>query len=272
MIQKKILYTIAIFFAGIVTNAFGQTDSSGKYYNSFDGTKIYYEVRGSGPTVVLVHGFIVNGESWKRTSLYNELLKSGFQVITLDMRGNGKSDKPHDPKAYENDAETKDIMGLLSSLGVKSYSAVGYSRGSIITSRLLVQDKRIRAAVIGGMGSDFTDTAWPRRKMFYRALIGEDVPELASMVKYVKDSGLDQLALAYLQKSQPSTSPTELSKVNKPVLIICGTEDSDNGSSESLTKLIPGAIHRSCPGDHGAAVRTPEFSTEVISFLKGNSL
>ena len=105
--------------------------------------------------------------------------------------------------------------------------------------------------------------------MFYRALIGENVPELASMVKYVKDSGLDQLALAYLQRSQPSTSPAELSKVNRPVLIICGTEDSDNGSSESLTKLIPGAIHRSCPGNHGAAVRTPEFSKEVIAFLQG---
>ena len=37
------------------------------------------------------------GESWKKTSLYDDLLKAGFKVITLDLRGNGKSDKPHDP-------------------------------------------------------------------------------------------------------------------------------------------------------------------------------
>ncbi len=145
---------------------------------------------------------------------------------------------------------------------------MGYSRGSIIASRLLVLDPRVRAAVLGGMGADFTDTAWPRRKMFYRALIGEDVPELVSMVKYVKDSGLDQLALAYLQKSQPSTSKQELSRVCKPVLVISGDQDSDNGSSRELTALIPGALHATVPGDHGGASKTREFSDAVIHFFK----
>jgi len=47
---------------------------SGAYFKSFDSTKIYYEVRGNGDAVVLVHGFIVNGQSWKRTELYKNLL------------------------------------------------------------------------------------------------------------------------------------------------------------------------------------------------------
>jgi hypothetical protein len=61
-------------------------------------------------------------------------------------------------------------------------------------------DSRIKKAVLGGMGADFTDPEWPRRKMFYRALMGESVPELEGAVKRVKENGLDQLALAYLQK------------------------------------------------------------------------
>jgi len=65
---------------------------SGAYFRSFDGTKIYYEVRGSGETVLLVHGFIVNGQSWKRTELYKDLLIAGYKVIILDQRGNGISD------------------------------------------------------------------------------------------------------------------------------------------------------------------------------------
>ena len=47
---------------------------TGRFFTSFDSTKIYYEVRGTGDAVVLVHGFIVNGQSWKRTELYKDLL------------------------------------------------------------------------------------------------------------------------------------------------------------------------------------------------------
>jgi pimeloyl-ACP methyl ester carboxylesterase len=241
---------------------------SGAYFISFDSTKIYYEVRGNGDAVVLVHGFIVNGQSWKRTELYKNLLEEGYKVIILDQRGNGFSDKPHTPEAYENDAEAKDIMGLMNKLKIKKYSAVGYSRGSIIVSRLLVLDKKIKKGVMGGMGAEFTNPEWPRRIMFYKALSGEPVPELASMVENVKKQGLDQQALAYLQRSQPSTSKEELGKIKQPVLVICGDKDSDNGSAKELADLFKHPTYKITPGDHGGASRTKEFSTEVISFLQ----
>ncbi|MEJ0102476.1 MAG: alpha/beta fold hydrolase [Bacteroidota bacterium] len=238
------------------------------YLTSFDGTEIYYEVRGKGEAVILVHGFIVNSQSWKSTALYNDLVSSGYKVIILDQRGNGRSGKPHDSTAYENDAEAKDIMALAKKLGVKKYNAVGYSRGSIIVSRLLVLDKNIQKAVIGGMGSDFTNPGWPRRIMFYHALRGDSVPELKEMVNNVKKQGLDQTALAYLQRSQPSTSKEELSAIKQPVLVICGDHDADNGSAKDLTALIPTASFVTVPGVHNDASHNKEFSTAVISFLQ----
>lgn len=241
------------------------------YFNSFDGTKIYYEVRGEGKPVLLVHGFIVNSNSWKGTALYSDLLNDGYKVILLDMRGNGKSGKPHDTAAYANDAESKDIMKLVDLLKINSYGVVGYSRGSIITARLLVMDKRIHDAVMGGMGADFTNPQWPRRIMFYRALMGDSVPELKGAVDYVKQQGFDQLALAYLQKEQPSTSKEELSKITQPVLVISGDQDSDNGSSKELAKLLPNSSVASAPGDHNHAAATAEFSKEVMGFLKKNN-
>lgn len=241
------------------------------YFSSFDGTKIYYEVRGEGKPVLLVHGFIVNGDSWKRTTLYTDLLNDGYKVITLDMRGNGKSDKPHDSTAYDNDAEAKDIMLLMKFLNTDQYSVVGYSRGSIITARLLVFDKRIQTAVLGGMGTDFTNPLWPRRIQFYRALTGYSIPELKSMVNYVQQQGFDERALAYLQRSQPSTSKEALSNITQPVLVISGSEDADNGSAKELAKLLPNSALGACPGDHNHASATPEFSKEVISFLKKNN-
>lgn len=240
------------------------------YFSSFDGTKIYYEVHGKGKPVLLVHGFIVDGSSWKRTALCNDLLNNGYKVVIPDMRGNGKSGKPHDSTAYDNDAEARDIMLLMNSLKANQYSVVGYSRGSIITARLLVLDKRIHSAILGGMGADFTNPQWPRRIMFYRALMGDSIPELKGMVNYIHQQKLDQLALAYLQRSQPSTSKEELSKVKQPVLVMSGSEDVDNGSAAELAKLLPNSTTGICPGDHNHASATPEFANEVIHFFQKN--
>jgi len=263
-----LLLSILVVFAEKVSagSQLNPSDSSG-FFTSFDGVKIYYEVRGTGKAVLLVHGFVVDGESWKKTSLYDDLLKAGFKVITLDLRGNGKSDKPHDCDAYGKDAEAKDMIGLMQMLGITNYDVVGYSRGSVITARLLVLDKRISKAVMGGIGIDFTNPEWPRRISFYKALSGEPSKELEGLVKRVKEMGLDQQALACMQKEQPSTSKEALAAVKQPVLIICGDNDADNGSSLELVKLIPEGIHETVPGDHGSASRTKEFSQKVISFI-----
>ena len=272
--MRLLLFFISCFFVNITT---AQTDSlSAKfpvysnYLSSFDGTKIYYETRGAGKPVLLVHGFISTSTSWKRGRLYYDLLNAGYKVIILDMRGNGKSDKPHDSTAYDNDAEAKDIMLLMHRLKIKQYSAVGYSRGSIITARLLVLDKRVVNAVMGGMGTDFTNPNWPRRIMFYHAMMGDSIPELKGAVDYVKQQHLDQLALAYLQRSQPSTSKEILSKIKTPVLVVCGDKDSDNGSAADLAKLLPHAEYATVPGDHNHASATSEFSNAVIKFFKTN--
>lgn len=269
----RIVSLVISFF--IINHTFAQADSlstkfpiDSGYFSSFDGTKIYYESRGEGFPVLLVHGFISTSTSWKRTALYFDLLNQGHRVIILDMRGNGKSGKPHDSTAYDNDAEAKDIIGLLDFLKITSYNVVGYSRGSIITARLLVLDKRIQNAVLGGMGVDFTNPQWPRRIMFYHALMGDSIPELSGMIAYVQRQKLDQLALAYLQRSQPSTSKEELSRIKQPVLIISGDKDSDNGSTSQLAKLLPNTTVKTVPGDHNHASATPEFSAEVISFFK----
>lgn len=251
-----------------------QTDSLSAYkkdsafYTSPDGTKIYYEVRGSGEPVLLVHGFIVNGESWKRAALYSDLLRNDFKVITLDLRGNGRSGKPHTDLAYANDAEAKDIMGLLKSLGIKNYKAVGYSRGSIITARLLELDPNLKAAVLGGMGAEFTNPQWPRRIQFYKALSGEPIKEFEGAINYVKSAGLDREALALMQKHQPSTAPAVLKKLKQKVLVISGDADNDNGSAEELAALIPGAVVVRVPGNHNGTSATKPFSDAVIGFLK----
>jgi pimeloyl-ACP methyl ester carboxylesterase len=243
-----------------------KTDSG--YFTSFDKTKIYYEVRGEGYPVILIHGFIVTGASWKNTALLTALLKEGYKVIIPDLRGNGHSDKPRNEAAYASDAEAKDIMGLASFLNLNNYNVVGYSRGSIITARLLVLDKRVNKAVLGGMGTGFTDPNWPRRIQFYEALSGRPVRELQGMVDNVKKQGLDTMVLAYLQKEQPYTLPAALAQIKQKVLIICGDKDSDNGSAQDLKNMFPNASLTIVPGDHNNASKTVQFADAVQTFFK----
>ena len=260
--------TLLLFLVFLFHQGKAQQQDSIQYFSSFDGTKIAYQVKGEGEPVLLVHGFMNTGESWKRSALYSDLLTGGYKVILIDQRGNGRSDKPHTAEAYAKDAEAKDIMGLMKKIGIRKYNVVGYSRGSIITARLLVLDKKVKKAVLGGIGTGFTDPEWPRRKMFYRALSGDSVPELQAMVKNVKASGLDQEALAYQQKEQPSTSKAKLSKVKKPVLVLCGDLDADQQEARELSTILKHGSFGTMPGDHGSAVRTKEFSTQVLAFLK----
>ncbi|MGZ3873276.1 MAG: alpha/beta fold hydrolase [Mucilaginibacter sp.] len=268
--MKRLLTAVA--FSGILllcTQLYAQPAGGGSYYTSFDGTKIWYEVKGEGYPVVLIHGFSGTGQGWKTCAVYNDLLAAGYKVILLDQRGNGQSDKPHNDVAYANDAEAKDVMGLVTSLGLQNYDAVGYSRGSIIASRLLVLDGRLHKAVMGGMGDAYTTPEWPRRVHAYKALMGDtSLHDVDDMMKYIHSQHFDETALALQQKYQPSTSKKELAAVRKPVLIIRGTSDMENGSETGLNKLIPRSELSYVPGNHNTAIRNSEFSAAVLSFLK----
>lgn len=263
--MKKIFSAFAILL--FCATCFAQ--DAGKFFISFDGTKIYYEVKGEGSPVILVHGFTGTSQGWKHGTLYPALLTAGYKVIILDLRGNGQSDKPHTDAAYANDAEAKDVMGLASKLGLKKYAVVGYSRGSIITSRLMVLDKRITKAVMGGMGADYTNPEWPRRIHAYKALMGDTtIHDVDDMMVWIRKNNFDNLALAYQQKHQPSTSKQELARLKIPVLLIDGTEDLTNGDVHDLQKLIPASTMVSVPGDHNSAGNTIQFSTAILNFLK----
>jgi pimeloyl-ACP methyl ester carboxylesterase len=88
------------------------------------------------------------------------------------------------------------------------------------------------------------------------------------MVKYIHSQHFDELALAYQQKYQPSTSRDELHRVRRPVLIIRGTEDKENGSETGLKKLVPNSALVYVPGNHNTAIRNEEFSAAVLKFLQ----
>ena len=238
------------------------------YFQSFDSTRIHYQIMGTGRPIVLIHGFTGNSNDWRNKPITDSLLAHGFKLILVDLRGNGLSDKPDNPGAYANNAEARDVRGLMHSLGIRNYDALGYSRGSIILASLLVLDPNCKRAVIGGMGADFTNPFWPRRIAFYNALMNDTIKGFEGFRKYIADKKLNPLVLACQQKEQPSTSKQALAQLKQKVLIICGNADTDNGKGSDLQRLIPRSRYVEVTGNHNSSAYTPEFAKKVLEFLR----
>ena len=248
-------------------NAVGEADPF--LFESFDGTRIAYRDEGEGFPVVLLHGFLGTGASWGRSQLHKDLLAAGYRVIRPDLRGNGASDHPHNPEAYRDEAETRDLSALADQLSLNRFYVVGYSRGSIVLAEWLTREPRIARAVMGGMGLDFTDPDWDRRRRFADAFSGRAEPDsmTAGAVRYAHSIGADKVSLGLQQDFQPSPSVAELAGVEVPVLVIAGSEDTDNGSPAELQAAIPAAILEIVPGDHNGTYHTGAFADAILKFF-----
>src|SRR6201988_1837693 len=92
--------------------------------NSAD-IELYYEARGPGQPVVLIHGYPLSGASWEKQ--VPALLDAGYRVITYDRRGFGKSSQPAAGYNYDNFAE--DLQKLVIQLKLRQFTLVGFSMG-----------------------------------------------------------------------------------------------------------------------------------------------
>src|SRR5260221_14090866 len=110
--------------------------------------EIYYEDHGSGPPVVLIHGWPLNGDAWEKQTA--ALLAAGHRVITYDRRGFGRSSKPG--IGYNYDTFAADLDALLTALNVTDVSLVGHSMGTGEITRYIGRygTKRLRRAVLIG--------------------------------------------------------------------------------------------------------------------------
>jgi pimeloyl-ACP methyl ester carboxylesterase len=110
--------------------------------------ELYYEDHGSGPPVVLIHGWPLNGDAWEKQT--GALLEAGHRVITYDRRGFGRSSKP--AVGYNYDTFAADLDGVLSALDLAGVSLVGHSMGTGEITRYIGKfgTKRLRKAVLIG--------------------------------------------------------------------------------------------------------------------------
>jgi pimeloyl-ACP methyl ester carboxylesterase len=240
-------------------------------FDSFDGVTLAYEIEGDGAPVLLLHGFATDAYiNWVRPGIVDALVRSGHKTIALDQRGHGMSDKPHDPSAYGDDAMIRDAQALLDHLGIEQCLGAGYSMGARNMLGLLMKVERVRAAVLGGIGSNMLH-ARDFGGSIAEAMLAEDKSTVSDrFAKSFRDfadlTGADRKALAACM-SNPREPLTGLESISIPVLILCGDNDPMVGSPQELADAIPGARAAVVGGTHLNAVNNPEFHRELTSFL-----
>ncbi|MEV6170925.1 alpha/beta hydrolase [Streptomyces sp. NPDC051954] len=116
-----------------------------------DGTSIYYERHGSGPAILLVHGSGGHHAAWWQQVA---ALREEFTVITLDLRGFGKSDTParqHSSKPeFDSQDFPGDVVAVIEAEDLTDVMLVGQSIGSVAVLRAgLLRPQRVSSVVLG---------------------------------------------------------------------------------------------------------------------------
>jgi len=111
------------------------------------GVRLRVMVEGSGPLVVLVHGWPESWYSWRHQ--LDPLVAAGFRVAAMDVRGYGGSDKPDAIEAYDMISLTDDVAGVIDSLaGSEPAILVGHDWGApIVWTTSIRHSKRVRAVI-----------------------------------------------------------------------------------------------------------------------------
>src|SRR6202140_4189037 len=130
-----------------------------------DGVEIYYEVHGSGPPLLLTHGYSSTSAMWQGQI---EALSKHHRLVLWDMRGHGRSDYPGDASAYSEALKVADIAALLDEVGAVSAIVGGLSLGGFMSLAFYrAHPERVRALLIIDTGPGFKNDdardAWNRR-------------------------------------------------------------------------------------------------------------
>jgi pimeloyl-ACP methyl ester carboxylesterase len=242
-----------------------------------NGVHLYYEVHGSGPTVLLTNGYSATAEMWQPNLA---ALSPRCQLILWDMRGHGQTDSPNDPALYSEEATVADIAALLDVHGVEQAVIGGLSLGGYMSLAFhLAHPERVKALMLFDTGPgykrDEPRAGWNKRAEATAreyetkglAALGRSAEVLASHHRSAQ--GLAHAARGMLAQRDARVI-TSLDSIKIPTLVLAGAKDEPFlAATDYMASKIPGATKVIIPeAGHAANLDQPEaFNQAVLAFL-----
>jgi pimeloyl-ACP methyl ester carboxylesterase len=244
-------------------------------FNS-SGVEIAYEVWGQGPPILLIHGFASNVfVNWRDTHWVKVLTEAGRQVIGIDNRGHGQSQKLYNAADYSAPLMADDAKRLLDHLNVEQADVMGYSMGARISAFLaMTYPNRVRRAVFAGLASRMITGVGGSDEIAaaLEAPSRDDVTDrMASGFRlFAEQTGSDLKALAAcIRSTRVKIKKEALAAISVPVLVVAGENDDVAGDVAGLTNIIPGSKGVVLPRrNHMNAVGDRVYKDAVLAFLK----
>ncbi|HEY7295258.1 MAG TPA: alpha/beta hydrolase [Dehalococcoidia bacterium] len=251
-----------------------------------NGTRIYYEVQGSGPPLVLIHGIGGSATDWGEAL---SRLAERCTVLALDVRGFGRSAKPAGP--YSAAQWAADVAGVIDAAGLHEPVVLGHSMGGVIAQRLLLDfPQKLRAVILASTSSEVKEAAaqvWEgqaaeierdglgpmiaRRQAAYTEEYKAAHPEVLAADQRRLDWNEPHAYAAAARAVARYNFTDELRGVQKPVLILQGLDDKQTppGGSVIMSRAIPGSrlvMIEHC-GHNIHSDQPDRFVNEVLGFV-----
>jgi len=250
-------------------------------YANNNGVRIYYEVEGQGPPLMLAHGGTGSLDAWRQFG-YVDALRGELRLILFDARGHGRSDRPHEASMS---MMADDVVAVLDSVGVARAAYWGYSMGSAMGLDLAVRHaSRFSGFIFGGI----SPYRWPdavigpliaARDAFRLRLndqeaylkltegfFGRPLTPEERRESLARDAEADIALLTALIDRRPLTND-DLAGIAVPCLLYCGSEDPyHDGAKESVTHM-PNTRFVSLAGRNHVTVSADLVLPHVKAFL-----
>jgi pimeloyl-ACP methyl ester carboxylesterase len=264
--------------------------------NRIDGARIAYRnfapsgsidpgANGTGAPIVMVHGSALSQVIWRGFG-YVRALGADHQIITLDLRGHGRSDKPHEASAYAMELFVADVLAVLDELGVDRAHYLGYSLGGRVGFSLAAAHPHRIVSLISAAGA-------PRSKpgafdrVFFPGCI--DVLETGSIAAFMDaweehtgrplDTSTraaiganDALALAaYMREADRDAGVPDdvLAAMTVQTLMLVGSRDAERvpAAQHAVATMRSAKIRMLAGANHGETLRHPDALPAVRTFI-----